>query len=182
SDVDPDELDMIMDLAEDTAGDDLDYYFMDLTFWKYITSSEVDQLTESPTPIKVTITIPEDYRGGVDYFMIRVHDGKAQVLDSKYDADAQTVSFKTDLFSTYALVRVNSTGSQDETDETGDGTGGTDIGGGTITDNGTGSTTGTTSGGSTGDNSMTYLWILIICIAAAAVIAVIAVRRRKRVS
>ena len=38
------------------------------------------------------------------YQIVRVHDGVAETLDSEYDESAQTLTFATDRFSTYAIV------------------------------------------------------------------------------
>ena len=36
--------------------------------------------------------------------MVRVHDGVAEILSSVYDEKEQTLTFKTDRFSTYAII------------------------------------------------------------------------------
>lgn len=69
---------------------------------------KVEKLTETDSAIKVTINIPSDIASiskgyKREYHIIRVHDGKAEVIDA-VDNGNGTVSFKTDKFSTYALA------------------------------------------------------------------------------
>ena len=37
------------------------------------------------------------------YFMVRVHDGEAEIIDSIHDEPEQILTFSTDRFSTYAI-------------------------------------------------------------------------------
>lgn len=60
----------------------------------------IDQLTQT---IKITLNIPLDQQGYKNYQIIRIHDDIIEVLDSIYDEEAQTLSFETDRFSTYAI-------------------------------------------------------------------------------
>lgn len=53
--------------------------------------------------IKITLNIPLDQQGYKNYQIIRIHDDIIEVLDSIYDEEAQTLSFETDRFSTYAI-------------------------------------------------------------------------------
>ncbi len=133
--VDAVEVDMITELAEALAPENvtLEYYFMDLTFLKYTTSVDYETLASSPSLIRVTLTIPEAYAGGDDYLVIRIHDDVAAVLDSAYDAARGTVTFSTDKFSTYALVKLDA--ENDDDDENGDSNDGDSGNGNTGNDN-----------------------------------------------
>ena len=62
---------------------------------------EVNELNKEVT---FTVAIPEDLmKEGRTFYVIRVHDGKAEKLDTVENEDG-TLTFKTDKFSTYALA------------------------------------------------------------------------------
>ena len=62
---------------------------------------EINQLNKE---ITFTVAIPEDLmKEGRTFYVIRVHDGKAEKLDTDENEDG-TLTFKTDKFSTYALA------------------------------------------------------------------------------
>lgn len=41
------------------------------------------------------------------YYIVRVHDGKTEILSTKFDKTNNTLTFKTDKFSTYAIVYID---------------------------------------------------------------------------
>ena len=62
---------------------------------------EINQLNKE---ITFTVAIPEDLmKDGRTFYIIRVHDGKAETLETVENEDG-TLTFKTDKFSTYALA------------------------------------------------------------------------------
>lgn len=62
---------------------------------------EINQLNKK---ITFTVAIPEDLmKEGRTFYVIRVHDGKAEKLETAENEDG-TLTFKTDKFSTYALA------------------------------------------------------------------------------
>lgn len=62
---------------------------------------EINQLNKE---ITFTVAIPEDLmKEGRTFYVIRVHDGKAEKLETVENEDG-TLAFKTDKFSTYALA------------------------------------------------------------------------------
>jgi uncharacterized repeat protein (TIGR02543 family) len=61
-------------------------------------------------PISITLSIPEEYRGFRNYHIIRIHNGVAEVLETEYHQDNQTLTFETDRFSTYAIAYDTSSG------------------------------------------------------------------------
>ncbi len=67
------------------------------------------QITDPDGKIKIAITIPEkflntDKNVKRTYRMVRIHDGKATVIEGSFDAVTKQFTFETDAFSTYALV------------------------------------------------------------------------------
>lgn len=66
-------------------------------------------ITDPSSAIGITITIPDKFintDASVKrvYRMVRIHDGKATVIDGTFDAKTKQFTFATDGFSTYALV------------------------------------------------------------------------------
>ena len=60
-----------------------------------------------PAPIKISISIPKKLiKPNRTYYIIRYHDGKADVLPTSQSSD--TLTFETDRFSTYAIVYTDS--------------------------------------------------------------------------
>lgn len=96
-------------LVEQTLGgtkaDTIGVYF-EITLEKTVTESgttkPTETITESHQPIEITITIPDDMRGGSNYVVIRVHDGSAVALPTTQSENK--LIFQTDKFSTYAIA------------------------------------------------------------------------------
>lgn len=66
-------------------------------------------ITDPSSAIGITITIPDKFINTDTsvkrvYRMVRIHDGKATVIDGTFDAKTKQFTFATDGFSTYALV------------------------------------------------------------------------------
>ena len=66
-------------------------------------------ITDPSSAIGITITIPDKFINTDTsvkrvYRMVRIHDGKATVIDGTFDAITKQFTFATDGFSTYALV------------------------------------------------------------------------------
>lgn len=55
----------------------------------------------------VSLKLDDSIAGQSDYVVIREHNGKTEALDTKYDADTNSVSFATDGYSTYAIAYKN---------------------------------------------------------------------------
>lgn len=66
-------------------------------------------ITDPSSAIGITIMIPDKFINTDTsvkrvYRMVRIHDGKATVIDGTFDANTKQFTFATDGFSTYALV------------------------------------------------------------------------------
>lgn len=66
-------------------------------------------ITDPSSAIGITITIPDKFINTDTsvkrvYRMVRIHEGKATVIDGTFDANTKQFTFATDGFSTYALV------------------------------------------------------------------------------
>ncbi len=96
---------------------------LDITLEKQIGESDAVKITETKGEITITIVVPEDLRN-VDkmfertYKVLRIHEGKVDVLDAEFDEKTGKLSFQTDAFSTYTLIY--SDAPVEETPETGD--------------------------------------------------------------
>ena len=78
--------------------------YLDITLWKKIGNSSESMVTSIKRPISVTISVPVGLRKASRQFVVlRVHEGAVSVLEDQ-DSAANTVTFETDCFSTYALA------------------------------------------------------------------------------
>lgn len=83
--------------------------YLDITLTKQLGESTPVKITETAGAVTVTITVPDELRNTDSkmvraYKIIRVHEGKADVLDASFDEKTGKLSFETDRFSTYTLV------------------------------------------------------------------------------
>ena len=63
--------------------------------------------------ITITINVPSDLiSNNREYKIIRVHNGVVKTVDSVWDADNKTITFKPNEFSTYAIVYRDVAGSE----------------------------------------------------------------------
>ncbi len=94
-------------------------------------STGSDRIThELGGPLTVTVTLPENLIDGTKnraYKIVRIHNGKAELLDTEFDAKKGTLTFQTDRFSTYAIAYYdaastgqNTSGGQNGAPPTGD--------------------------------------------------------------
>lgn len=90
----------------DNAINRMDYKacgYLDLKLTKEIDGEEI-RVNETNNPITILFNIPSSLREDNRVFVVvRVHNGKADILND-YDDDADTVTIRTDKFSTYVLA------------------------------------------------------------------------------
>ncbi|MEG0276416.1 MAG: Ig-like domain-containing protein [Coprobacillus sp.] len=78
--------------------------FLDLSVLLMADNTKLGTLNELSKPIEFTIAMPEDLqKDGRKYYVVRVHEGVAEKLETILNEDG-SITFKTDKFSTYALV------------------------------------------------------------------------------
>ena len=82
--------------------------YLDITLYKSVngTNESIHELTKV---LKVTIKVPEelinkDSKTKREYFIARSHNGKVDILETKYDEKTNSLTFETDKFSSYMLV------------------------------------------------------------------------------
>lgn len=69
------------------------------------TSRSLSEISENAT---ITVQIPKGIqRKNSSYGIVRYHDGAAEILPSKYDSSKKTLTFSTNKFSVYVIVRAN---------------------------------------------------------------------------
>ena len=79
------------------------------------TNEELGTLNKLSEEVTLTFEIPDNWKKeGRVFHVIRVHEGKTDVLDVWENGDG-TVSFKTDRFSTYALIYTDAEEVEDQT-------------------------------------------------------------------
>ena len=83
--------------------------YLDITLWKTVGSGDENQVSQTKSPISVSITIPSKYRYATkakkkrQFAIVRVHGDAATVLEDKDSSDS-TVTVSTSKFSVYALA------------------------------------------------------------------------------
>ena len=82
--------------------------YLDITLYKSVngTNESIHELTKV---MKVTIKVPEelinkDSKTKREYFIARSHNGKVDILETKYDEKTNSLTFETDKFSDYAIL------------------------------------------------------------------------------
>lgn len=81
----------------------------------------IEQKTELDHAITVTFAISDELAAtGGPFYIVREHDGAFERIECDYDAAAQTISFQTDRFSEYLLVRESSGAAKAALPATGD--------------------------------------------------------------
>jgi hypothetical protein len=89
--------------------------YIDITINKYITgidgNTEKRNITSLSNEISITVDIPNDLKSDKRIFsMARLHNGEVTVLKD-IDDNVDTLTFKTDSFSTYAILYADPTNS-----------------------------------------------------------------------
>ncbi len=93
-------------IKEKAADYDVGAYIDISLFKKLATAKQATQITGTNKMISVAIVIPETLRADEnakrDYVVVRVHEGKAEILPTVREGD--TLTFMTDKFSDYAIM------------------------------------------------------------------------------
>ncbi len=167
-------------MAKLRPGYDYAAVYLDISANMYITHAdgreETRNYAKTLNPVEITVTIPDEIaNAGEDACqVIRIHADEAEVLDST-EKDGR-LTFTSDKFSTYALVKATDTAAESEPGpvKTGDKTDGPD-------EKDTPDTDGNTNEPDevkTADNSHFMLWFVIMLLGAAGVIAAVSLKRR----
>ena len=149
----------VKDIIENAASTIAQYLDIKVVLKTEESGEELGTLNKLSEEITLTFEIPDEWKKeGRTFHVIRVHEGKTDVLDVWENEDG-TVSFKTDRFSTYALVYTDAEVEEDITP--------------------TPPVTPEVTPPSTGDNSMPGVYFLVLLAGFAMAIAGMTVSRRK---
>lgn len=96
---------------EETLGEETVGIYLDISLFKQLDNEDPVKVTNPNGKVKVSIQIPETMIQGEDdaprtYKIVRVHDGKVDIIEGIYDPVTNEFTFETELFSTYALIYV----------------------------------------------------------------------------
>ena len=115
--------------------------FFDLSLVLMSNDSKLGPITHLSAPMSFTISVPEDLiQADRTFFIVRVHEGAAEKLPATFDANAHTLTFSSDKFSTYALGYTDPSGSGSDSSSSSESTGSN-----TNSSSNTGSTAGSTA-------------------------------------
>ena len=98
---------------------------LDISLCLTITDSEGESaarsVSDTGTDYTITVTLPDelintDENTQRTYYVIQIHDGKAQILEADYDAENGTITFEADKFSTYVVAYRDKTGQDADAD------------------------------------------------------------------
>ena len=82
--------------------------YLDITLYKSVNGTN-ESIHELSKAMKVTIKVPEelinkDSKTKREYYIARSHNGKVDILETKYDEKTNSLTFETDKFSDYAII------------------------------------------------------------------------------
>lgn len=79
-------------------------YYMDISVIVKPHGEDHIHITELEQSIQITLYLPVEIQGNMNYHIIRMHDGVAEMLEATYDAQTNSLTFSTDKFCTYAIA------------------------------------------------------------------------------
>ena len=96
--------------------------YLDISLFKQIGSDTPQSISETDGAVTISLNVPSelinsDTKITRTYKIVRIHEGVATILDCKFDAATNKLSFETDAFSIYALVYTDTV---KEAEKTGD--------------------------------------------------------------
>lgn len=95
--------DAITAKAKALLGGSVNILPFDISLYAQIDSNAQRKITETNTPIRMTLTVPEGLRE-TQWYLIRVHNGEAEQVDGVYNSQAGTLTIQANRFSTYAFA------------------------------------------------------------------------------
>ena len=94
--------------AAKLTGKDSEIVYFNANLFKQVGSGKKEPISNPGAKIKITIRIPDELLNHQsntirDYKIIRMHNGKAEVLSGTFNSTTKEFTFETDKFSTYAI-------------------------------------------------------------------------------
>ncbi|MBO5072552.1 MAG: Ig-like domain-containing protein, partial [Eubacterium sp.] len=104
----PSDREKVEKAAEAVVGTGTEVMYFDASLFKRVGDGEQMAVSEPGRPISVTIVIPEEIRNKDvlmvrSYRIIRLHEGKTDVIEGTYNEKTAEFTFESDKFSTYAI-------------------------------------------------------------------------------
>lgn len=92
-----------------SAGANVGAYLDINIFTKYGDNTDAVKLSETKEEVTIEFKVPQNLKNKNSsiyrtYQLVRIHDGKVEVLDAEYNSSDDMLCFRTDKFSTYALI------------------------------------------------------------------------------
>ena len=105
----PEQKDEVKKKAEAFVGEGAEVTYFDADLFKKVENENKQTISEPGIFIAITITIPKELLNRTanmmrEYKIIRLHNGKVDVLEGTFNKETNEFTFKTDKFSTYALA------------------------------------------------------------------------------
>lgn len=109
-------------LVENAKGKAVVGMYLDINLFKKIGNDTPTKVSETNGAVTISLNMPvelinTDSKVTRTYNIVRVHEGVTTILDCKFDAATNKLSFETNAFSTYALVYTDTV---NEAEKTGD--------------------------------------------------------------
>lgn len=97
------------ELIEEKLGENQIGMYIDVSMFKQVGRNPAEKLTQLNDKISITFEVPtalilDSTTYTRTYQIMRLHENVAELLDTKYDSQKQTLTFETDCFSTYAVL------------------------------------------------------------------------------
>ncbi len=95
--------------ASRIMGENPEITYFDADLFKQVGSGAKQEISEPGIPMKITITIPgklinRDKNILREFKIIRLHDGKVEIISGTFNAATGEFTFESDKFSTYAII------------------------------------------------------------------------------
>lgn len=82
--------------------------YIDISIIKTVDGEDATAITSTNNKLRFTIDIPKKFidssNTGREYYIVRMHDGIVDILETQYDPENNTLTFETDKFSIYAIA------------------------------------------------------------------------------
>ena len=92
----------------------------DIKLYRTVNGVKEEQLHETDVPVEVTIELTEEQAERLasysEFSIVRIHEGKLEVIECEFNKENRTLVFKSDRFSAYALIHDKSLISDEEDD------------------------------------------------------------------
>ncbi len=108
SEPDDEEFALIVEEAEKNGLEAEKGFCWDIKVYRTINGVKDKQLHETTEPVEVTIELTEEQAERLasysEFSIVRIHEGKTEVIECEFNREKRTLVFKSDSFSDYALI------------------------------------------------------------------------------